>query len=226
MPHIVDIGIQYIDTLYFFSIIGYLVKKRHHVMCKDKGAVPFSEPFSDGSKEAMQSLMEVSAVSGGLSSNVRRSMMERSVFLGLDIGSTTAKLALVAADGKLLEAQYLRHGAAVRQTLSTITSKCLTGMDGVLEQAKPDLVLVHGDTSTTFAGALAAFYHQIRVGHVEAGLRTGDKYSPFPEEMNRKLVSAIADLYFCPTVNNRSNLLKEGWSGRGSPTGCLSRAIP
>ena len=80
-----------------------------------------------------------------------------------------------------------------RQTLSTITSKCLLGMEGVLEQARPDLVLVHGDTSTTFAGALAAFYHQIRVGHVEAGLRTGDKYSPFPEEMNRKLVGDIAD---------------------------------
>ena len=96
-----------------------------------------------------------------------------------------------------------------RQTLSTITSKCLLGMEGVLEQARPDLVLVHGDTSTTFAGALAAFYHQIRVGHVEAGLRTGDKYSPFPEEMNRKLVSSIADLYFCPTVNNKNNLLRE-----------------
>ena len=96
-----------------------------------------------------------------------------------------------------------------RQTLSTITSKCLLGMEGVLEQARPDLVLVHGDTSTTFAGALAAFYHQIRVGHVEAGLRTGDKYSPFPEEMNRKLVSSIADIYFCPTVNNKNNLLKE-----------------
>ena len=96
-----------------------------------------------------------------------------------------------------------------RQTLSTITSKCLLGMEGVLEEAKPDLVLVHGDTSTTFAGALAAFYHQIRVGHVEAGLRTGDMYSPFPEEMNRKLVSAIADLYFCPTVNNKNNLLRE-----------------
>ena len=97
-----------------------------------------------------------------------------------------------------------------RQTLSTITSKCLTGMDGVLEQAKPDLVLVHGDTSTTFAGALAAFYHKVPVGHVEAGLRTYDKYSPFPEEMNRKLVSAIADLYFCPTANNRANLEREG----------------
>ena len=97
-----------------------------------------------------------------------------------------------------------------RQTLSTITSKCLAGMDHVLEEAKPDLVLVHGDTSTTFAGALSAFYHQVPVGHVEAGLRTYDKYSPFPEEMNRKLVSSIADLYFCPTVNNQKNLLKEG----------------
>ena len=97
-----------------------------------------------------------------------------------------------------------------RQTLSTITTKCLLGMEGVLEEAKPDLVLVHGDTSTTFAGALAAFYRQIPVGHVEAGLRTGDKYSPFPEEMNRKLVGDIADLHFCPTVSNRENLAREG----------------
>ena len=97
-----------------------------------------------------------------------------------------------------------------RQTLSTITSKCLLGMEGVLEQAKPDLVLVHGDTSTTFAGALAAFYRQIPVGHVEAGLRTWDKYSPFPEEMNRKLVGDIADLHFCPTPANRENLAREG----------------
>ena len=96
-----------------------------------------------------------------------------------------------------------------RQTLSAITSRCLTGMDGVLEEAKPDLVLVHGDTSTTFAGALAAFYHQIPVGHVEAGLRTYDKWSPFPEEMNRKMVGAIADLHFCPTAANRDNLLRE-----------------
>ena len=96
-----------------------------------------------------------------------------------------------------------------RQTLSTITSKCLNGMDGVLEAAKPDLVLVHGDTSTTFAGALAAFYHKIPVGHVEAGLRTYDKWSPFPEEINRKLVGAIADLHFCPTVSNRNNLAQE-----------------
>lgn len=96
-----------------------------------------------------------------------------------------------------------------RQTLSTITSKCLLGMDDVLNEAKPDLVLVHGDTSTTFAGALAAFYHQIPVGHVEAGLRTYDKWSPFPEEMNRKMVGAIADLHFCPTVTNRDNLARE-----------------
>lgn len=97
-----------------------------------------------------------------------------------------------------------------RQTLSTITTKCLLGMEEVLEQAKPDLVLVHGDTSTTFAGALAAFYRQIMVGHVEAGLRTWDKYSPFPEEMNRKLVGDIADLHFCPTPANRANLAREG----------------
>ena len=97
-----------------------------------------------------------------------------------------------------------------RQTLSTITSKCLLGMDEAIDALKPDMILVHGDTSTTFAGALSAFYHQVPVGHVEAGLRTYDKYSPFPEEMNRKLVSSIADLFFCPTVSNRENLLKEG----------------
>ena len=97
-----------------------------------------------------------------------------------------------------------------RQTLSTITSKCLTGMDEAIDALKPDMVLVHGDTSTTFAGALSAFYHKVPVGHVEAGLRTYDKYSPYPEEMNRKLVTQIADLYFCPTENNRDNLRKEG----------------
>lgn len=97
-----------------------------------------------------------------------------------------------------------------RQSLYTITSKCLLGMEGVLEEARPDLVLVHGDTSTTFAGALAAFYRKIPVGHVEAGLRTWDKYSPFPEEMNRKLVGEIAALHFCPTPANRENLRREG----------------
>ena len=96
-----------------------------------------------------------------------------------------------------------------RQTLSTITTKCLLGMEEVFQKARPDLVLVHGDTSTPFAGALAAFYHQIKVGHVEAGLRTWDKYSPFPEEMNRKLVGDIADLHFAPTAANRANLERE-----------------
>ena len=96
------------------------------------------------------------------------------------------------------------------QTLSTITSKCLLGLEKVFQQVRPDLVLVHGDTSTTFAGALAAFYQQIAIGHVEAGLRTGDKYSPFPEEMNRSMVGRLADLHFCPTEANRRNLAAEG----------------
>ncbi len=97
-----------------------------------------------------------------------------------------------------------------RQTLSTITSKCLTGMDQAVEALSPDMILVHGDTSTTFAGALSAFYHKVPVGHVEAGLRTYDKYSPYPEEMNRKLVTSLADLFFCPTEQNRDNLAREG----------------
>ena len=97
-----------------------------------------------------------------------------------------------------------------QQTLSTITSKCLLGMDEAVDKLRPDMILVHGDTSTTFAGALSAFYHKVPVGHVEAGLRTYDKYSPYPEEMNRKLVTAIADLYFCPTESNRRNLEREG----------------
>ncbi len=96
-----------------------------------------------------------------------------------------------------------------RQTLISITTNVLQGLDEVLKQAKPDIVLVHGDTSTTFVGALAAFYNQIPVGHVEAGLRTYDKYSPFPEEMNRCLTGRIADLHFSPTISNRNNLVKE-----------------
>lgn len=96
-----------------------------------------------------------------------------------------------------------------RQTLIGITTRVLEGLDSVMKEAKPDMVLVHGDTSTTFVGALAAFYNQIKVGHVEAGLRTYDKYSPFPEEMNRCLTGRIADLHFSPTVQNRENLLKE-----------------
>ncbi len=93
-----------------------------------------------------------------------------------------------------------------RQTLSTITCKCLLGMEQVFRDVRPDIVLVHGDTSTTFAGALAAFYQQITIGHVEAGLRTYDKYSPFPEEMNRSMVGRMAELHFCPTEANRANL--------------------
>ena len=97
-----------------------------------------------------------------------------------------------------------------KQSLYTITSKCLLGLEEVFHREKPDLVLVHGDTSTTFSGALAAFYQKIAVGHVEAGLRTWDKYSPFPEEMNRTLVGDLAELHFAPTQANRENLVSEG----------------
>ena len=96
------------------------------------------------------------------------------------------------------------------QTLMRITVKALTGLGDVLEKAKPDLVLVHGDTSTTFVAALASFYAKVKVGHVEAGLRTFDKYSPFPEEMNRTLTTDIADLHFAPTKANVANLHREG----------------
>ncbi|MCL2409860.1 MAG: UDP-N-acetylglucosamine 2-epimerase (non-hydrolyzing) [Oscillospiraceae bacterium] len=99
----------------------------------------------------------------------------------------------------------MRHG----QTLSDITSGALTGIEGVLKEIRPDIVLVHGDTTTTLAGALAAFYQQIPVGHVEAGLRTWDKYSPYPEEMNRQMVDCIAELFFAPTEESKQNLLAE-----------------
>lgn len=95
------------------------------------------------------------------------------------------------------------------QTLYDITTKSLMGLKDVLAKEKPDLVLVHGDTTTTFAGALASYYQQVPVGHVEAGLRTGDIYSPFPEEMNRKLTGAIAAIHFAPTATAKANLLKE-----------------
>ena len=96
-----------------------------------------------------------------------------------------------------------------KQTLTTITTSILEKMEAVLQSEKPDLVLVHGDTTTSFAAALAAFYQQIPVGHVEAGLRTYDKYSPFPEEMNRNLTGRIATLHFAPTENNCRNLARE-----------------
>lgn len=97
-----------------------------------------------------------------------------------------------------------------RQTLEHITTRALEGLTGVFDTDRPDVVLVHGDTTTCFVSALAAFYRKIPVGHVEAGLRTYDKYSPYPEEMNRKLACALTDYHFAPTRANHSNLLREG----------------
>ncbi|WP_028784110.1 non-hydrolyzing UDP-N-acetylglucosamine 2-epimerase [Thalassobacillus devorans] len=96
-----------------------------------------------------------------------------------------------------------------RQTLTQITSRAMEGLDEVIKETKPDMILVHGDTTTTFAASLAAYYNQIPVGHVEAGLRTWNKYSPFPEEMNRQLTGVMADLHFAPTNKSRDNLLAE-----------------
>ena len=98
------------------------------------------------------------------------------------------------------------------QTLLDITSKILNQLDPVIKKEKPDMVLVHGDTTTTFAASLVAFYNQVRIGHVEAGLRTFDKYSPYPEEMNRQMTDDLADLYFAPTGESKANLLKENHS--------------
>lgn len=105
------------------------------------------------------------------------------------------------------------------QTVTTITTDVLSGMENILKETKPDVMLVHGDTSTSFAGALAAFYAGVRVGHVEAGLRTYDKLSPFPEEMNRQMTSRLADLHFAPTAANRKNLLSENISDNVFVTG-------
>lgn len=96
-----------------------------------------------------------------------------------------------------------------RQTLVDITTRALEGLDAVMKEANPDIVLVHGDTSTTFVASLAAFYNQVKIGHVEAGLRTWNKYSPFPEEMNRQLTGIMADIHFAPTEISRANLLAE-----------------
>lgn len=100
------------------------------------------------------------------------------------------------------------------QSLAKITTKALSGIEEVLARRKPDIVLVHGDTTTTFAAALAAFYQQIAIGHVEAGLRTYDKFSPFPEEVNRQLTDALCDLYFAPTDLSAENLIREGRNQR------------
>ena len=108
-----------------------------------------------------------------------------------------------------IKADYDLNIMQQRQTLAGITTKAINGLDEVMAKAQPDVVLVHGDTTTTFAGSVAAFYNKIKVGHVEAGLRTYDKYSPFPEEMNRKLTGSIADYHFSPTLANKNNLLKE-----------------
>ena len=95
------------------------------------------------------------------------------------------------------------------QSLADVTTRALVGLEEVIKEVKPDVVLVHGDTTTTFAGALAAFYNQVAIGHVEAGLRTYDKYSPYPEEMNRQMVDRLSDMYFAPTEISKDNLLKE-----------------
>lgn len=100
----------------------------------------------------------------------------------------------------------MQHG----QSLAALTSRILKGMDSLIEKVRPHFVLVQGDTTTTFASALAAFYHKIPIGHVEAGLRTGEKYFPWPEEINRRLTSSLADLHFAPTRISRDNLLREG----------------
>ncbi len=105
------------------------------------------------------------------------------------------------------------------QTLASITAKVLGLLGSVLREAKPDIVLVHGDTTTTFVSALAAFYEQIPVGHVEAGLRTYTRYSPYPEEMNRCLVGRIAEYHFSPTIQNKANLVREATDGQIFVTG-------
>lgn len=97
-----------------------------------------------------------------------------------------------------------------RQTLAGITTRALTGIEKAIQEEKPDILLVHGDTTTTFAGSLAGFYHKVQVGHVEAGLRTHDKYAPFPEEINRRLTGVLADMHFAPTPGAKENLLGEG----------------
>ncbi|MET3091840.1 UDP-N-acetylglucosamine 2-epimerase (non-hydrolyzing) [Enterococcus casseliflavus] len=108
-----------------------------------------------------------------------------------------------------LSADYDLNIMKYGQTLAGITSRVIKELDQIFEEAKPDIVLVHGDTTTTFSASIASFYHQIKIGHVEAGLRTWNKYSPFPEEMNRQLTDVLADIYFAPTEMSKKNLLNE-----------------
>ncbi|MCD2255168.1 UDP-N-acetylglucosamine 2-epimerase (non-hydrolyzing) [Lactobacillus sp. CC-MHH1034] len=108
-----------------------------------------------------------------------------------------------------IEPDYDLNIMKARQTLSDITSHVLVKLDDVIQKEQPDIVLVHGDTTTTFAASISAFYHQVAIGHVEAGLRTWQKYSPYPEEMNRQLTDVLSDLYFAPTTKSEANLLQE-----------------
>lgn len=130
----------------------------------------------------------------------------------------TSKICVTAQHRELLDQvlapfnitpDYDLNIMSVGQTLTDITSKILYGLAPILEEYKPDILLVHGDTTTTFAASLAAFYARVSVGHVEAGLRSFDKYRPYPEEVNRKLTTSIADIYFAPTQPSRTNLLNE-----------------
>ncbi|CAI2686362.1 UDP-N-acetylglucosamine 2-epimerase [Apilactobacillus kunkeei] len=108
-----------------------------------------------------------------------------------------------------IEADYNLHVMKAQQTLSSITTTVINKLDSIINEAQPDIILVHGDTTTTFAAAVSAFYHQIPLGHVEAGLRTWDKYSPYPEEMNRQMTDILSDVYFAPTELSKENLLKQ-----------------
>ena len=139
--------------------------------------------------------------------------------LAEDTEFVTARVAVTAQHREMLDQvldffqikpDYDLNIMQTRQSLTGITVRVLEGLEEVLATEKPDVVLVHGDTSTTMAASLAAFYQQISVGHVEAGLRTGNKYAPYPEEMNRRIAGVVADIHFAPTVEARANLLREG----------------
>ncbi len=108
-----------------------------------------------------------------------------------------------------IKADYNMHIMKSQQTLSSITTSVISKLDEIINETKPDVILVHGDTTSTFAAAITSFYHKIPLGHVEAGLRTWDKYSPYPEEINRQLTDVLSDMYFAPTELSKNNLLKE-----------------